>query len=99
MPRAECIWCGEDKTAGRMVHIHSDCFFDVDNMKSKIEYAKRYAEKQILGLSGQDIGTGHATFLDFLQACDDFSRRWANSMKLIQQLQQETNHDYNQDLV
>lgn len=88
MVKAECIWCGSPSKVGPqgMFYIHEKCLFEVDDMKDKFEFAKKYAVGQMPRTLANGDKQGYATFEKFLAACDDFNRRWENTTNLIKQL-------------
>ena len=69
-----------------MVWIHEHCFVELLDVHDKIEHVTEYMKGTLPRLNTEGTKIGYESVERFLVAMDDFNRKWANSMKLIDKL-------------
>ena len=88
MTKAKCIWCEVPDSIAKhgMYYLHKECFEQITDMNDKIEFAVKYAKAEMPRVLASGNKQGYESFEKFLIGVDDFSRRWANTEKLIKEL-------------
>ncbi len=86
--KAKCWYCEVPDGIAKhgMIYLHPKCFDEITDMNDKIEFAIKYAKGEMPRVLASGNKQGYESFEKFLVGVDDFSRRWANTEKLIKSL-------------